>query len=163
MVLIHPIVTPSLCRLIEAAKIDVTMSCLDLIDRPFGLQPEAFEEPPRPPLWKIHRAVAEISRPNLMSTIGRTQAIAAQRQLLDAALTISTTQRPDGAFPVTRPDLAALAEPDPFSGQLLEYRLLEDGRLHLAVAGGPELLKALRRPGLQTWLDPIILDAPAPE
>ncbi len=162
-VLIHPIVTPILCRLIEAARIDVTMSCLDLIDRPFGLQPEAFEQPPRPSLWKIHRAVAEIGRPNTLNTIARTQAIAAQRQLLDAALTMRTTQWPDGAFPETRPNLPVLTEPDPFSVQLRDYRLLDDGRLHLDVAGGPKLLKALKRPGPQNWLDPVVLDAPATE
>ncbi|RLE27735.1 MAG: hypothetical protein DRJ61_00660 [Acidobacteria bacterium] len=162
-ILIHPIFTPIFCAFSEAAMIEQQSGLIELVNRPFGLQTEAFKQPPRPPLWKVHRLLASITIPNLMSTIGRTQAIAAQRQLLDAALTISTTRWSDGAFPVTRPDLPALTEPDPFSGQLLEYRLREDGQLHLAIAGGPKLLKALKMPGLQTWLDPIILDAPAPE
>jgi len=159
--LIHPILIPVFCRFSEAAMIEQQMMLIDLIDRPFGLQPEAFKQPPRPPLWKVHRLLASVAIPNIMSTIGRTQAIASQRQLLDAALTMRTTQWPDGAYPETRPDLPALIESDPFSGQQLEYQLLADGQLHLGIADGPALLKAIKRSGPQNWLDPVVLDAPS--
>jgi len=163
-VLIAPIVGPSLKRLLQVAFLENGTRLLELIDTPFGSDPESFNSPPEPlPRWNVIRRVAWIVQPNMLNMIGRCQATTAQRQLLDAALTMRTTQWPGGAYPETRPDLPALIESDPFSGQQLEYQLLDDGQLHLAVADGPELLKALRMPGLQTWLDPIVLDAPAPE
>ncbi len=162
-IFIAPIVGPILKRFLQAAFLDVGTRLLGLIDTPFGSDTGTFTSPPEPPRWNVIRRVAWIAQPNMLNMIGRSQATAAQRQLLDAALTMRMTPWPDGPYPETRPDLPALSQPDPFSGQLLEYRLLDDGRLHLAVAGGPELLKALKMPGLHTWLDPVILEAPAPE
>ena len=70
---------------------------------------------------------------------------------------------PDNAYPEARPDLPSLTTPDPFSGQLLDYRRLEDGRLRLGVAEGPELLEVLQVPGAQHLLDPVILAPPTAE
>lgn len=163
-VFIAPIVGPTLKRLLQVAFLENGTRLLELIDTPLGSDPESFNSRPEPlPRWNVIRRVAWIVQPNMLNMIGRCQATTAQRRLLEAALTMRTTLWPAGVYPESRPDLPALTEPDPFSGQPLEYQLLDDGRLHLAITNGPELLKALKMSGSQNWLDPIILDAPAPE
>ncbi len=49
-----------------------------------------------------------------------------------------------GSYPAERPDLQALTEPDPYTGRLITYRLLDDGSLELVLEGAAELEKDLR-------------------
>lgn len=162
-VVIAPIVGPVFKCLLQVAYMDTGTRLLGLVDTPFGTDTGAFTSPPEPPRWNIIRRLAGMPLPNMLNMIGRSQVTVAQRQLLDAALAMSTTPWPGDAYPETRPDIEALTKPDPFSGQLLEYQLLDDGRLHLAVANGPELLDALKMSVRHNWLDPIVLGAPVTE
>jgi len=160
-VFVAPIVGPILKRLLQKAFLDTGTRLLRLIDIPYGSDSEAFSSQHEPPQWNIIRRIAWTVQPNLLNMIGRCQATTAQRRLLEGTLAMRTTQWPDDSYPTTRPGLPALTQPDPFSGQLLEYRLLDDGRLHLGIVGGSDIQETLPLPGSHHFLDPIILDAPS--
>ncbi len=160
--LIGPLSGPIIKRLFQAAFLESGTHLLELIDTSFGTSPEAFNSPPRPPWWRPIQGMAWTVQPNMINTIRRCQATTALRQLLQAALVMRTTSWPGDAYPEKRPTLPVLTQPDVFSGQVLEYTLLDEGRLHLAIVDGPELFETIRSTitGTHHQLDPVQLDPP---
>ncbi|MCP3957577.1 MAG: hypothetical protein GY719_06960 [bacterium] len=77
------------------------------------------------------------------------QVIAAERQLLRAALALRRDGIVHGGYPPERPASAVLAKPSPFTGQLIAYRLGDDGSLVLELEGAQELLA--ERWGGRSW------------
>ncbi|MCD4748279.1 MAG: hypothetical protein K8R59_02795 [Thermoanaerobaculales bacterium] len=161
--IIGTIVKPIAERRIMASILACEVDLIERLEIPFGADPAAATSPPQRPRWQIFRMLGEMGRSNTLNAIGRCQATTALRQLLEAAIVMRSSSWPENTYPEARPDLPSLTTPDPFSGELLEYRRLTDGRLHLGVAGGPKLLKALRRPGPRHWLDPVVLEPPTGE
>jgi len=155
---LSPLTEPIFRRFFRAAFLDVGIRLLTLVDTPFGSDPEAFESPLQTTSsWQVIRGVAGMMLPSMVNAVARCQAAAAQRQLLDAVLAVQTVARDAGAFPTERPDVPALTEPDPFTGKPLEYEILDDGGVRIAVVDGPALLERLRIPGRPRALDPVIL------
>ncbi len=77
------------------------------------------------------------------------QVIAAERQLLRAALALRRDGIVGGGYPPERPASAILAKPSPFTGQLIAYRLGDDGSLALELEGAEKLLA--QRWGGRSW------------
>lgn len=75
--------------------------------------------------------------------IGRLQAVEAQRQLLRAAIALRGIALDIGEYPTDRPNIDLLVHPDPFTGDLIAYRHMDDGSLRLALDRSPELLAQL--------------------
>jgi hypothetical protein len=138
------VVWPALRAFSMAAAVDLQTDLVELVRTPYGVEPARFEEPPRPPGWRLDRRMALIAMPNLRELIRRGQLVAAERQLLEAAVALRRLGLELGSYPSDRPSLPALDTPDPYSGRLLEYETLPDGRLRLAVAGGEELTADMR-------------------
>ncbi len=85
----------------------------------------------------------------LLGVLLKVQVIATERQLLRAAITLRRDGIVRGSYPRERPELAALAEPDPFTGQLISYRPGDDGSLRLELEGAMKLLA--ERWGGRSW------------
>lgn len=138
------VVWPALRAFSMAAAVDLQTDLIELLGTPYGVEPARFEHPPRPPRWRLDRGLALVGMPNLRELIRRGQLVEAERQLLDAAVALRRLGLGLGSYPADRPSLPALDTPDPYSGRLLEYETLPDGRLRLAVAGGEELTADMR-------------------
>ncbi len=80
----------------------------------------------------------------------KVQVIATERQLLRAAITLRRDAVAGGGYPRERPEIAALAAPDPFTGRLIAYRPGDDGSLRLELEGAMELLA--ERWGGRSWM-----------
>ena len=80
------------------------------------------------------------SRGRLIGFYVKIQVIAAERHLLRAALALRRGGIVHGRYPSERPASAILAKPSPFTGQLIAYRLGEDGSLALELEGATTLL-----------------------
>ncbi len=73
---------------------------------------------------------------------------ASQRQLLRAAMALRQAGIAGGSYPRQRPDVAALAEPDPLTGRLIAYLPDDDGSLRLELEGAAKLVA-------ERWLRPL--------
>lgn len=153
------VVWPALRAFSMAAAVDMQTDLIELVGTPYGLEPARFENPPRPPGWRLDRGLALVGMPNLRELIRRGQLVAAERQLLEVAVGLRRLGLERGAYPPDRPAIPALDVPDLFSGRLLEYETLPDGRLRLAVAGGEELTADMRG-AYRGALRPVLLPAP---
>lgn len=153
------VVWPALRAFSMAAAVDMQTDLVELVGTPYGVEPAGFEEPPRPPRWRLDRGLALVGMPNLRELIRRGQLVAAERQLLEVAVGLRRLGLERGAYPPDRPAIPALDVPDLFSGRLLEYETLPDGRLRLAVAGGEELTADMRG-AYRGALRPVLLPAP---
>ncbi len=91
------------------------------------------------------------------NAIGRAQSVAAQRQLIRAAIAMRRTMLETGSYPIERPDDPDLINPDPFTGKQLSYEPGPDGILTLAIVGVGELLAPITVAGMARYIRPIIL------
>lgn len=92
--------------------------------------------------------------------IGRAQSVAAQRQLIRAALEMRRTMLATGTYPLDRPDDPDLINPDPFTDNELSYEPGPDGTLTLAIVDVAELLAPITVSGMAQYIRPISLPAP---
>ena len=89
--------------------------------------------------------------------LGRTQSVAAQRQLVRAAIAMRRHALNTGHYPAERPAIPELAEPDPFTDRPIDYRLGDDGSLSLALVGACELLDPITVGGMSRYIRPLVL------
>jgi hypothetical protein len=92
--------------------------------------------------------------------IGRAQSVAAQRQLLRAAITMRKLGADTGQYPRERQAIPELSEPDRFTGNLIDYTANSDGTLTLALHGAAELLAPITLTGSSEIMVPVTLPAP---
>ncbi|MCK5379361.1 MAG: hypothetical protein KAJ78_08145 [Acidobacteria bacterium] len=92
--------------------------------------------------------------------IGRAQSVAAQRQLIRAALTMRRTMLATGTYPIDRPNDPDLTIPDPFTDNKLSYEPGPDGTLTLAIVDVAELLVPITVAGMAQYIRPVTLPAP---
>ncbi len=91
--------------------------------------------------------------------IGRAQSVAAQRQLIRAAITMRRTMLETGSYPLDRPEHPDLTDPDPFTDKQLSYQPGSDGSLTIEVVGFVDLLTPITVPGMVRYIRPITLPA----
>ena len=94
------------------------------------------------------------------AAIGRAQSVAAQRQLIRAALTMRRIMLATGSYPIDRPNDPDLINPDPFTDRQLSYEPGSDGSLTLAIVGVGDLLEPITVGGMDRYIRPITLPAP---
>lgn len=131
---------------IVAAAFDEVDRMLTAADGSFGADAGAFNRLPAVSWWHPARRLARAATATIGSAIGRAQAAAAQRQLVRAALTIRGRGLTDGVYPSSRSGIFELAQPDPFTGELLGYRVAADGSAVLWIERVQELLRQLGVP-----------------
>jgi hypothetical protein len=90
---------------------------------------------------------------------GRAQSVAAQRQLLRAAIAMRKLGAKAGQYPEERPAIPELSEPDRFTGNLIDYSCDGGGTLTLGLHGAAELLATITLTGSSVTLVPVTLPA----
>lgn len=93
----------------------------------------------------------------LGASVGRAQAVAAQRQLLRAVIALRRLALSGAGYPSERPTIPELSEPDPFTGRLIDYRPGDDRSLTLSLVGAAELLEPITVGGMSRCLGPVVL------
>ena len=133
---------------------------LELIDVPYGTDPTRFDSP-------IAGVVVESDPPAVLEdvqgfvkVIERLQVLQAQRQLVRAAIAMRRIGLEDRTYPVERPAVAELGDPDPFTGRLLVYGPRVDGSVELALDGAVALLEQIIPKQSAQALAPIVLPGP---
>jgi hypothetical protein len=76
-----------------------------------------------------------------LTALARAQAVAAQRQLVDAAITLRRSALARGSYPSQRPHLEPLDDPDPFTGRHLIYQPGPDGTALVSLDGDADLIE----------------------
>ncbi|MFV2074266.1 MAG: hypothetical protein ACC742_16695 [Thermoanaerobaculales bacterium] len=145
---------PDCAEILEAGLRAVEASIV-----PYGSDPERFE--------KTDGFMKSLSEPVMSdllksfgSVIARAQSVNAQRQLVRAAIEMRRIGADSGSYPRKRPGIPELAEPNPFTDELIGYELQEDGSLRLELVGAGELLAPTTVPGMSKIIAPVVLPAP---
>ncbi len=92
--------------------------------------------------------------------IGRAQSVAAQRQLVRAAIALRRTMLATGSYPIDRPDDPDLINPDPFTDRQLSYEPGPDGTVTLEIVDVAEPLVPITVAGMARYIRPITLPVP---
>lgn len=112
-----------------------------LMDVPFGRSPELFERPAEPSSLTPHKKAVFEDEWGFVKALARAQSIAAQRQLVRAAIEVRRLAHSSGSYDAERPTIAELQTADPFTDRRLVYVLEEDGSVKIALDDATPLLE----------------------
>jgi len=140
----------------QAAVLNIRSDVLELLNTPFGRTPQRFTDLAPPTLAPNRNGIHE-DHYGFLRALARSQSIAAQRQLVLAAITLRTIGATEGAYPQQAPEIKELVKPDPFTDRLLVYNLTADGKLIISLDGAPELLEQIALPSMAKAIVPVVL------
>jgi hypothetical protein len=121
---------------LRAGYLEDCLAAVDLIRVPYGSAPGRFR------FEKVFKSVlGQIGGHPSENDIQRFQNCAGRLALARAAVKLREIGIETGSYPPRPPEIPKLMQPDPFTGQKISYRVLEDGRLELERTGTSEVLK----------------------
>jgi hypothetical protein len=147
----------------DLARLDVLRARRTFEDRlgiPFARSPQLFEVPDPPKVMSSFKRAFFDDEWGFVRALTRAQSIAAQRQMIRAAIAVRAAGAEIGAYPLDRPEIEELNEPDPFTDRPLAYRALDDGSVEIGLDNATELLEQTILASAARSVVPVVLPAP---